>query len=77
MTMATAAEGQNNFERFLKIAQEGSEVVIFKNGVEVARLVSKEKTLSFLSDCPVGILSGAVNEKVTKRERMECHEDSR
>ncbi len=77
MTMATATEVQNNFGRFLKVAQEGGEVVILKNGVEVARLVSKEKTLSFLSDQLVGVLSNDVDEKAARAERMKRHEGSR
>ena len=77
MAMATATEVQNNFGRFLKVAQEGGEVVILKNGVEVARLVSKEKTLSFLSDQLVGVLSGDVDEKAARAERMARHEGSR
>ena len=31
MTIATATEVQNNFGRFLKMVQEGQEVVIIKN----------------------------------------------
>lgn len=77
MTMATATEVQNNFGRFLKVAQEGGEVVILKNGVEVARLVSKEKTMSFLSDQLVGVLSSDVDEKAARAERMKRHEGSR
>lgn len=77
MTMATATEVQNNFGRFLKVAQEGGEVVILKNGVEVARLVSKEKTMSFLSNQLVGVLSNDVDEKATRAERMKRHEGSR
>lgn len=77
MTMATATEVQNNFGRFLKLAQEGGEVIILKNGVEVARLVSREKTISFLSDSLVGVLSGNVDEKAAKRERMGRYEGSR
>lgn len=77
MTMATATEVQNNFGRFLKVAQEGGEVIILKNGVEVARLVSREKTMSFLSDSLVGVLSGDVDEKAAKRERMERYESPR
>lgn len=76
MTIATATEVQNNFGRFLKVAQEGGEVVILKNGVEVARLVSKEKTMSFLSDQLVGVLSNDVDEEVAKAERMERYEGS-
>lgn len=77
MTVATATEVQNNFGRFLKVAQEGGEVVILKNGVEVARLVSKEKTMSFLSDQLVGVLSNDVDEKAAKAERMKRYEGSR
>lgn len=77
MTIATATEVQNNFGRFLKVAQEGGEVVILKNGVEVARLVSKEKTMSFLSDQLVGVLSNDVDEEAAKAERMERYEGSR
>lgn len=77
MTMATATEVQNNFSRFLKVVQEGGEVVILKNGVEVARLISKEKTMSFLSDRLVGVLSTDVDEKAARAERIERHECSR
>lgn len=76
MTMATATEVQNNFGRFLRVVQEGGEVVILKNGVEVARLISKEKTISFLSDRLVGVLSDDVDERAAKRERMERYEGS-
>lgn len=77
MTMATATEVQNNFGRFLKVVQEGGEVVILKNGVEVARLISKEKTMSFLSDQLLGVLSGDTDEKAARSERMVRYEGSR
>ncbi len=77
MTIATATEVQNNVGRFLKVAQEGGEVVIFKNGVEVARLVSKEKTISFLSDQLVGVLSNDMDEKSARAKRMRRHKGSR
>lgn len=77
MTMATATEVQNNFGRYLKMAQEGGEVVILKNGVEVARLISKDKSVSFLSNSLVGVLSGDVDEKALKAERIMHHEGPR
>ncbi len=52
-------------------------MVILKNGVEVARLVSKEKTMSFLSDQLVGVLSDDADEKAARAERMARHEGSR
>ncbi len=77
MTMATATEVQNNFGRYLKLAQEGGEVVILKNGVEVARLISKDKSVSFLSNSLVGVLSGDVDETALKAERIMRHEGPR
>ncbi len=77
MTMATATEVQNNFGRYLKMAQEGGEIVILKNGVEVARLISRDKSVSFLSNSLVGVLSGDVDENALKEERITRHEGPR
>lgn len=74
MITATATEIQNNFGRFLKLVQDGGEVVIMRNGVEVARLISKERTVSFLSDSLVGVLSSDVDEKSARAERMSRFE---
>lgn len=74
MTTATATEVQNNFGKFLKLVQEGHEIVIIKNGSEVARMISKGKTVSFLSDSLVGVLSSDVDEKKARAERMARYE---
>ena len=76
MTTATATEVQNNFGRFLKMVLEGQEVVIMKNGVEVARLISKEKTVSFLTDSLVGVLKNdaGMDKKTIRAERMRKYE---
>ena len=76
MTTATATEVQNNFGKFLKLVQEGQEIVIMKNGSEVARLISKGQTVSFLSDSLVGVLSSDVDEKKERTERMARYEDT-
>lgn len=76
MTTATATEIQNNFGRFLKMVQEGQEIVIMKNGSEVARLISKKQTVSFLSDSLVGVLSSDVDEKHVRAERMMRYEST-
>ncbi len=76
MTTATATEVQNNFGRFLKMVQEGQEIVIIKNGSEVARLISKGQTVSFLSDSLVGVLSSDVDEKKARTERIARYEDT-
>lgn len=76
MTTATATEVQNNFGKFLKMVQDGQEIVIVKNGTEVARLISKEQTVSFLSDNLVGILSSDADEKKARAERIARYENS-
>ncbi len=76
MTTATATEVQNNFGKFLRMVQEGQEIVIMKNGSEVARLISKGQTVSFLSDSLVGVLSSDVDEKKARTERMTRYEDT-
>ena len=76
MTTATATEVQNNFGRFLKMVIEGQEVVIMKNGTEVARLISRDKTVSFLTDNLVGVLKNdtGMDEKAIRAERMKKNE---
>ena len=76
MTTVTATEIQNNFGKFLKMVQEGHEIVILKNGSEVARLISKKQTVSFLSDSLVGVLSSDADEKKAREERAARHEYS-
>lgn len=76
MITVTATELQNNFGKFLKMVQEGHEIVILKNGSEVARLISKKQTVSFLSDSLVGVLSSDVDDKKAREERTARHEYS-
>ncbi|MBR2902276.1 MAG: type II toxin-antitoxin system prevent-host-death family antitoxin [Clostridia bacterium] len=76
MTTATATEVQNNFGKFLKLVQEGQEIVIIKNGSEVARMISKGKTVSFLSDSLVGVLSSDIDESNARAERVARYESA-
>lgn len=74
MTMATATEVQNNFGKYLGMVQAGGEVIVLRNGKEVARLVSHDKTVSFLTDSLVGILKGDYDNKAARAERMAKYE---
>lgn len=71
MTTATATEVQNNFGKYLSMVLAGGEVIVLKNGKEVARLVSREKSVSFLSDSLVGVLKGEYDDKAVRAERMK------
>lgn len=76
MTVATATEIQNNFGKYLQLAQTDGEVIVLKNGREVARLISYDKSVSFLTDSLVGLLHGDYDDKETREERMRKHEDT-
>lgn len=71
MTTATAIEVQKNFEKYLQMAQSGDEIIITKNGTEVARLVPYERNDSFLTDSLLGVLKNDYDEKEVKMDRMQ------
>lgn len=75
MTTVTATEMQNNFGKYLQYVQSGNEVIILRNGREVARLISRERTVSFLTDELVGVLKGDYDDKALRAERIAKHED--
>lgn len=74
MTTVTATEIQNNFGKYLQYVQDGNEVIILKNGKEVARLISHDKTVSFLTDSLVGVLRNDIDYNAIKAERAGKYE---
>lgn len=54
----TATEIQNNFGKYLGMVMSGDEIVITKNGKEVGRLISKDATVSYLTDSLTGAIKG-------------------
>ena len=70
MTIATATEVKNNFGFYLNSAIEGNDVVIMKNGKEVARLIATTKAISYLTDSLVGVLADDYDDKAVKKERF-------
>ncbi len=47
---------------------------ILKNGKEVARLISHESSISFLTDSLTGVLKSDYDDKAIRAERIEAHE---
>ena len=74
MQTVKATELQNNFGKYLQSVIDGNEIIIIKNGKEVARLISKDKTISYLSDSLLGILKNDISEKNITKERVLKHE---
>lgn len=76
MTTVTATDIQNNFGKYLQRVQLGDEVIILRNGKEVARLISHEKSVSFLTDSLIGVLSGDYDDKAIQSERTKKYESA-
>lgn len=56
MVIASATEVQNNFGKYLRVAQSGQEVIVTRNGKEAARLISSEGKKKFLTSSLRGVL---------------------
>lgn len=76
MLTATATEIKNNFGRYLSAVQSGDEVIIIKNGKEVARIVSRRSSVSFLTDSLTGVLKNDYDDKKLRAERIEKRESA-
>ena len=68
MQTVKATELQNNFGKYLQSVIDGNEIIIIKNGKEVARLISKDKTVSYLSDSLLGILKNDISKKISQKK---------
>ncbi len=76
MTTVTATEIQNNFGKYLQMAQTGEEIIILRNGKEMARLISHNKSVSFLTDSIVGVLKNDYDDKSARAERTSKYESA-
>ena len=77
MITVTATDIQNNFGKYLEAVQKGNEIIILKNGNEVARMISKDASTKFLTDSLTGVLKKDYDEKEVYSERMAKYETSR
>ena len=71
-TMATATEMQNNFGHYLKMVLNGHQIIITRNGKEVARVVPREHAESYLTDSLTGVLREELNWEDARRERISA-----
>ena len=74
MTTVTATDIQNNFGKYLNSVQSGEEIIILKNGKEVARLISRNKSVSFLTDSLIDVLHENYDDKEMRDKRMKKYE---
>ncbi len=74
MRMATTTEVQNNFGKYLQYAIDNGEVVILRNGKRVARIVSDEAAVGYLTDSLRGVLKRDYSKEDMRSERMKKYE---
>ena len=72
--IATATDVQNNFGKYLQYAIDNGEVVILRNGRRVARIVSDQTAMGYLTDSLRGVLKRDYSEAEMKAERVKKHE---
>lgn len=68
---ATATEMQNNFGKYLNLVMSGQEIIVTKNGREVARFIPKDAAVSYLTDSLTGILKGNYDLEEAKTESLK------
>lgn len=56
MIIATVAEMQNNFSKYLDLMISGQEIIVTRNGREVGRFIPRDAAVSYLTDALTGIL---------------------
>lgn len=76
MITVTATDVQNNFGKYLQMVQKGEEIIILRNGVEMARMISHDKSVSFLTDSLTGVLKSDYDDKNIRAERAKRYEDT-
>ena len=74
MRMASATEIQNNFGRYLQYAIDQGEVIILRNGKRVARIISEDATVGFLTDSLRGVLKQQYTDEDVKSVRCEKYD---
>ncbi len=67
MMKVTTTELQKDFEKYLQYVEQGIDIIILRNGKEVARLISNEKSVSFLTDSLIGVLENEYDENNMKK----------
>ncbi len=68
IVMATATEVKNNFGKYLDMVMNGQQIMITKNGKEVARMVPKDEVVKSLTSQLLGILPDTIALEDEKEE---------
>lgn len=70
----TTTELKYNFDNYLQMVQAGEEIIILRDGKEMARLISRDKSVSFLTDSLLGVLKNDYDDKDVRAERAAKYE---
>lgn len=76
MITATATEIKNNVGRYPAAVQSGDEIIVIKNGKEAAGTVSRQSSVSFLTDSLTGVLKKDYDDKKLRAESIEVREST-
>ena len=68
--IVSATEIKNNFGKYMDMIVDGYEVIVTKNGKEIGRFISKNMTVSFLTDALTGVIENEYDLKSLKDEEL-------
>ena len=71
LTTATAADFQNDFNRYLTLVQGGNEVIVTLKGEEIGRFIPKNAVVTYLTDSLTGILKKDLDIDQARTEGLE------
>ena len=74
--VATDEEFQKDFDNYLRAVLYGDEIVLTRDGREIARVLPHGKVLSTLSESMLGILKHDYDDKAVREERALRHESA-
>ena len=72
--IATDEEFQKDFDNYLRAVMYGDEIVLTRDGREIARVLPHGKVLSLLSESMLGVLKHDYDDKAVREERVLRHE---
>ena len=76
MKKSTVDEMQENFVKYLDIAEKYGEVVVFHEGKAIARLIAEPNADRYLTDTLCGMLKQPYTAENARKARMKAYEDN-
>ena len=69
---ATVTEIQNNFDKYLDMVANGSEVIVTRDGREIGRFIPRDTAISYLTDALTGVLKNYGDSEQAREDALKA-----